>query len=378
MTNYNQNAGELDLTPETQNRGSILELSDILNDISSNPEKPNKEDKTDFIELEGDTPDNKKLEEPEAGSATVLLEDDKKDVVTIENDNPQSETNKAYINRMVKMGIWQPLEVIETEDGEVSFEEANIDDEMFEAIVAHQEDIKKENLLKGKVEAEGISDFTKKLIEIEKNGGNVVEALKVYQTIQNPLQSIDISEEKGQIQVLRMYHEARGEDEDTIDTIIAGYKAKGVLDEKAEKTKIILEEAASKRLEAINQQAIDNENARKQAIVEYKKNLKEELKQYEINETFTKKILDAATKEGNDKRYEIDNIYNEKRRNPKEAAELAFFLFNKEEYLKQKTKEAVTKVKVNTATKFKFTKGANTDSLEYHNRKQKDDDLLEI
>jgi len=232
--------------------------------------------------------------------------------------------------------------------------------------------------LKGKVEAEGISDFTKKLIEIEKNGGNVVEALKVYQTIQNPLQSIDISEEKGQIQVLRMYHEARGEDEDTIDTIIAGYKAKGVLDEKAEKTKIILEEAASKRLEAINQQAIDNENARKQAIVEYKKNLKEELKQYEINETFTKKILDAATKEGNDKRYEIDNIYNEKRRNPKEAAELAFFLFNKEEYLKQKTKEAVTKVKVNTATKFKFTKGANTDSLEYHNRKQKDDDLLEI
>jgi hypothetical protein len=378
MTNYNQNAGELDLTPETQNRGSILELSDILNDISSNPEKPNKEDKTDFIELEGDTPDNKKLEELEAGSTTVLLEDDKKDVVIIENDNPQSETNKAYINRMVKMGIWQPLEVIETEDGEVSFEEANIDDEMFEAIVAHQEDIKKENLLKGKVEAEGISDFTKKLIEIEKNGGNVVEALKVYQTIQNPLQSIDISEEKGQIQVLRMYHEARGEDEDTIDTIIAGYKAKGVLDEKAEKTKIILEEAASKRLEAINQQAIDNENARKQAIVEYKKNLKEELKQYEINETFTKKILDAATKEGNDKRYEIDNIYNEKRRNPKEAAELAFFLFNKEEYLKQKTKEAVTKVKVNTATKFKFTKGANTDSLEYHNRKQKDDDLLEI
>lgn len=200
----------------------------------------------------------------------------------------------------------------------------------------------------------------------------------MWQTIQNPLQAIDITEEKGQVQVIKMLNEAKGIDAETIDTIIAGYKAKGILDEKAEEGKGFLDAAAKQHLDKINEKAINAEKERAARLVEYRKSFKEELKQFEINETYQKSIIDAATKQGEDKTFEINNIYNRKRNDPKEAAELAFFLLNKEEYLKQKTKEMVTKEQVKIATKFKFSKGNNTDSLEYHNKKKKDSDILDI
>ena len=169
MTINNQN-NELDLgyesDTEKQSRGMVVDFQDILNDISGDETNLKKEE---VVEIEFETPPKPLEESPKSEE---VLTDTKKEVETNPLEtavNPQSEKNKSYIERMVQLGIWQPLELVEDENGtEVSFEEAEVTDEMFEAIVSHQENLKKESLLKGRVEAEGISDFTKKLIEIDK------------------------------------------------------------------------------------------------------------------------------------------------------------------------------------------------------------------
>ena len=140
---------------------------------------------------------------------------------------------------------------------------------------------------------------------------------------------------------------------------------------------VALKAKADEYLEKINENAILAKQQHKERLKEYSKSLKEELKQFELTDTFINKIVAAATKQSEDNSYEVDKVYNQKRSDPKEAAELALFLLNKEEYLKLKTKEVRTKDKIEVIKKFKFTKGGNTDSTEWKSRKDIEKDLID-
>ena len=180
MTDSNQNQEEVDFN----HKGGIFNLSDVVttDDVIEDipvrlPEKEEVLSKEDEVIEETK---EKPQETPQETPQTVSKDED--EVVDI-----TATSNKAYFNKMVDLGIWQPLENIVIDGEEVPFEKADITDEMFAQIAKFQNDEIKEGLLKDKVETKGISDFTKKLIEIEKNGGDVNQAIHVYRTLQDPL-----------------------------------------------------------------------------------------------------------------------------------------------------------------------------------------------
>jgi hypothetical protein len=247
---------------------------------------------------------------------------------------------KEMVDKMVSMGKWVALETIVDENGnEVAYEDANIDEDTFNQIVELQEETKKGELLANKIDIDKTSDLTRKLIDIEKNGGNIRQALDAYDKVISPLDSLDVTSEEGQSEILKMKFTAQGIAEDVISTIIDGFKAKEVLGEKAEEAVNEFHIAFDKHVEYLNSQAIIQKEEAEKALQNYRKDLKEIYStSYELNDATQKKLLDVATKK-KDGKFEVDTLYNERRKDPKTAADLTLYLTDPEEFLKQKFKD---------------------------------------
>ena len=298
-------------------------------------------------------------------------------------ETSESDKYKSLITKMVEMGEWEEFDTIEDADGnELNISEIDVDEDTFKQIVKYQSELKAEKLLQNKVEIEGISDFTKKLIEIEKSGGDVRTALNLYEQVQDPLSRLDLNTPNGQAEAIYMLNKSKGLDDETIETLIAGYAQKGILKDKAEESKEILDKAVQAQLDNIQKSAEDAKIKYKEDLKLYRNQLKESLtKEFKLNDSSLKKILDAATKPNDNNTFELDAIYNSKRKNAAEAHELAMFLLNKEEYLKQKFNEEMSKEKLSTFKKLKLTKKDGS-SMSFSTQKERtldsDIDLSEL
>src|SRR5690606_3842870 len=113
-------------------------------------------------------------------------------------------------NKMVELGQWQEIEVVEVDGEEVPFDQVDVDEDTFKALVEQQAEIKKQTLTENKIDISGTSAFTQKLIEIEKKGGDVNEALRVWQAVEEPLSQLDTSTKEGQKQISEMYLKQKG------------------------------------------------------------------------------------------------------------------------------------------------------------------------
>lgn len=369
-----ENEGRLDLSEKSE--ASVITLESLFEEGTAEVKIDEKkeeivsdtvkkeENKNEEIELEGlkGKPDDNKGDEP----------------VIVPQNNSSSFTYKDFVNRMVESGEWSPLESIETETGEVPFEEVEITEEIFNEIVKHQDGLKRESLLLNKVDAEGISDFTKKLIEIEKQGGDVRQALDSYTRVKEPLTQIDITTEQGQSAAIYLELTTKGLSDEEVDTIIEGYKTKGVLEDKGIAAKEKLEEAFNKHIESIEQAALKERAANEEALKTYRKELKEGMaKKFELNETTLKKLTDAASKLNPDGKFELDVLYNKVRKDPKEAADLVYFLLDKENYLKEVSKESTKAEKVKMFTKLNFA-GKSGSSLNMRTQSNNKDDGIAL
>jgi hypothetical protein len=298
-------------------------------------------------------------------------------------ETSESDKYKSLITKMVEMGEWEEFDTIEDADGnELNISEIDVDEDTFKQIVRYQSELKSEKLLQNKVEIEGISDFTKKLIEIEKSGGDVRTALNLYEQVQDPLSRLDLNTTNGQAEAIYMLNKSKGLDDETIETLIAGYAQKGILKDKAEESKELLDKAVQAQLDNIQKSAEDAKIKYKENLKSYRNQLKESLtKEFKLNDSSLKKILDAATKPDDNNTFELDAIYNSKRKNAAEAHELAMFLLNKEEYLKQKFNEEMSREKLSTFKKLKLTKKEGS-SMSFSTQKERaldsDIDLAEL
>lgn len=338
---------------------SFLDIEDVPTPEGNEPTATVDLDLTNLVntEEEVETPISTEVEEIKPQASAIEIETDE----TIEiNENTLD--YKSVISKLVDSKIWQPIEAFEAEDGtEIPFDEVEIDEETFIDIFKQKLDEEKTKLNEGKVSVEGVSEFTKKLIEIEKNGGNVQQALESYQTYKHPLDGLDLSREEDQQAAVYLKFQAAGLKDKEIIDVIKAYKANGELEEKATEAKTELDSAFEQQLTALNQEAIDRKTQQKEALKTYRDGLGDSLKVFEVNDTYRKKLLDIASKEDKNGRFELDNIYSEKRRNPQEAAELVLFLTDKEEYLKQMTEKIRREDKLDTMKRFKLvTKGSKS------------------
>ena len=99
----------------------------------------------------------------------------------VEQESQESVLYKGVINDLIKEGLLSEIGGIEDENGEViPLENVEFDKEVFYSIIANGIEEIKAKAAENKVSLEGVSDFTKRIIDIDKQGGDVRAALDTY------------------------------------------------------------------------------------------------------------------------------------------------------------------------------------------------------
>ena len=224
-----------------------------------------------------------------------------------------------------------------------------------------------EETYKSRVSIDDVSDFTKRLIDIESNGGDYKEAVNLYNTYQDPLESLDLENENDQIKVIVMRNRANEMGDEDIRDLIDSYKIKGILKERSETAKEDLTTAIDAKLDQISKEASDRKEKHNQDLKVYKTNIKTVMKDYTVKEATKSRIISATTKMDEDGRYEIDKIYNEVRRDPVKIAELSLFLLDKEAFLQKVGKVAKTEQNKSTLKTLKMISNKSKTTVQKDN-----------
>lgn len=204
----------------------------------------------------------------------------------------------------------------------------------------------KEDIVKDKIDVTSVSDITKKLIQADKAGANIVDILKQYDTNVAPIEKLDTENKADQIKIVRHYVDLLGLPKDEADEFFKGIINKG--EEYVEAKAIKYKAELDKRMDDIIQQRTKEAAEKKAKDAEdfrrYKKDLKSSIQaKYQLNDTMVSKALDFALKpsESNPGITKAFNRVREMMMNPEEAPDLIMFLMNPGEFIKQKSNQAV-------------------------------------
>ena len=246
------------------------------------------------------------------------------------------------------------VQEIDGVEQEIALEDLEMDSELFADILKSKLEEAREEASKNKISSEGISEFTKNLIELDKNGGDVRALLEVKQAYSDPLEGLDVEIVEDQKEILYLRGKAAGQSDKDINLLIEIYEAKGLLESEAVEAEKSLRAAIDGQMQKAIESAKAVTKEKEENFKLYKKDLKENFNKFELKDGAKAKLLDIATKPNKDGKYEMDEAYNLWRMTPDKAAELAFFLTDKDEYIKQATKAAVKEKQVEIARKIKI------------------------
>lgn len=338
-------------------KNGIVELDDIFS-IGPIDDVYNREE--DILPINGNEPAKKDENPVEEGSQIKeeLVVDPKEDKKGEENvvDVNQDQVEVPVVNyrkvldALSSRGIIPDLKdvVFSGENGE----EITINDLDFSKedslcdILSTVLESQKEDIVKDKIDVTSVSDITKKLIQADKAGANIVDILKQYDTNVAPIEKLDIENKADQIKIVRHYVDLLGLPKDEADEFFKGIINKG--EEYVEAKAIKYKAELDKRMDDIIQQRTKEAAEKKAKDAEdfrrYKKDLKSSIQEkYQLNDTMVSKALDFALKpsESNPGITKAFNRVREMMMNPEEAPDLIMFLMNPGEFIKQKSNQAV-------------------------------------
>lgn len=335
---------------------SIGPVDDVYNDVYNREE--------DILPINGNEPAKKDEKPVEEGSQikeepvvdpTPDPKEDKKgeeNVVDVKQDPVETPVvnYRKVLDALSSRGIIPDLKdvVFSGENGE----EITINDLDFSKedslcdILSTVLESQKEDIVKDKIDVTSVSDITKKLIQADKAGANIVDILKQYDTNVAPIEKLDIENKADQIKIVRHYVDLLGLPKDEADEFFKGIINKG--EEYVEAKAIKYKAELDKRMDDIIQQRTKEAAEKKAKDAEdfrrYKKDLKSSIQaKYQLNDTMVSKALDFALKpsESNPGITKAFNRVREMMMNPEEAPDLIMFLMNPGEFIKQKSNQAV-------------------------------------
>ena len=258
----------------TQN-GNVADLESFLdaefgvggettNEVDDEPITPSTEEEEVKEETSPATEEGEELTIPTEPVNPPKEEKPEPNIVSSESSNKY----KNILDTLMKSKVIEAFDTIETEDGEIPLSEYDLDEESFAGIIQAQiENARSEG---EKNTTKNVSDFTKHLIEIEKNGGNVSQALETYNMYQDPLDNLDLSIELDQQKAVFMkYHQLKGMDKETTMDLIESFMNKGKLEEEALKADAEIRGAIDKQMEALNNQAVAQKEEKKKQLKLY-------------------------------------------------------------------------------------------------------------
>ena len=336
-------------------KNGIVELDDIFS-IGPVDDVYNREE--DILPINGNEPAKKDEKPVEEGSQikeepvvdpTPDPKEDKKgeeNVVDVKQDPVETPVvnYRKVLDALSSRGIIPDLKdvVFSGENGE----EITINDLDFSKedslcdILSTVLESQKEDIVKDKIDVTSVSDITKKPIQADKAGANIVDILKQYDTNVAPIEKLDIENKADQIKIVRHYVDLLGLPKDEADEFFKGIINKGEeYVDKAELDKRMDDIIQQRTKEAAEKKAKDAEDFRR-----YKKDLKSSIQaKYQLNDTMVSKALDFALKpsESNPGITKAFNRVREMMMNPEEAPDLIMFLMNPGEFIKQKSNQAV-------------------------------------
>lgn len=342
-------------------KNGIVELDDIFS-IGPVDDVYNREE--DILPINGNEPAKKDEKPVEEGSQikeelvvdpTPDPKEDKKgeeNVVDVKQDPVETPVvnYRKVLDALSSRGIIPDLKdvVFSGENGE----EITINDLDFSKedslcdILSTVLESQKEDIVKDKIDVTSVSDITKKLIQADKVGANIVDILKQYDTNVAPIEKLDIENKADQIKIVRHYVDLLGLPKDEADEFFKGIINKG--EEYVEAKAIKYKAELDKRMDDIIQQRTKEAAEKKAKDAEdfrrYKKDLKSSIQaKYQLNDTMVSKALDFALKpsESNPGITKAFNRVREMMMNPEEAPDLIMFLMNPGEFIKQKSNQAV-------------------------------------
>lgn len=342
-------------------KNGIVELDDIFS-IGPVDDVYNREE--DILPINGNEPAKKDEKPVEEGSQikeepvvdpTPDPKEDKKgeeNVVDVKQDPVETPVvnYRKVLDALSSRGIIPDLKdvVFSDENGE----EITINDLDFSKedslcdILSTVLESQKEDIVKDKIDVTSVSDITKKLIQADKAGANIVDILKQYDTNVAPIEKLDIENKADQIKIVRHYVDLLGLPKDEADEFFKGIINKG--EEYVEAKAIKYKAELDKRMDDIIQQRTKEAAEKKAKDAEdfrrYKKDLKSSIQaKYQLNDTMVSKALDFALKpsESNPGITKAFNRVREMMMNPEEAPDLIMFLMNPGEFIKQKSNQAV-------------------------------------
>lgn len=342
-------------------KNGIVELDDIFS-IGPIDDVYNREE--DILPINGNEPAKKDEKPVEEGSQikeelvvdpTPDPKEDKKgeeNVVDVNQDQVETPVvnYRKVLDALSSRGIIPDLKdvVFSGENGE----EITINDLDFSKedslcdILSTVLESQKEDIVKDKIDVTSVSDITKKLIQADKAGANIVDILKQYDTNVAPIEKLDIENKADQIKIVRHYVDLLGLPKDEADEFFKGIINKG--EEYVEAKAIKYKAELDKRMDDIIQQRTKEAAEKKAKDAEdfrrYKKDLKSSIQaKYQLNDTMVSKALDFALKpsESNPGITKAFNRVREMMKNPEEAPDLIMFLMNPGEFIKQKSNQAV-------------------------------------
>lgn len=342
-------------------KNGIVELDDIFS-IGPVDDVYNREE--DILPINGNEPAKKdekpveegsKIKEESVVDPTPDPKEDKKgeeNVVDVNQDQVETPVinYRKVLDALSSRGIIPDLKdvVFSGENGE----EITINDLDFSKedslcdILSTVLESQKEDIVKDKIDVTSVSDITKKLIQADKAGANIVDILKQYDTNVAPIEKLDIENKADQIKIVRHYVDLLGLPKDEADEFFKGIINKG--EEYVEAKAIKYKAELDKRMDDIIQQRTKEAAEKKAKDAEdfrrYKKDLKSSIQaKYQLNDTMVSKALDFALKpsESNPGITKAFNRVREMMMNPEEAPDLIMFLMNPGEFIKQKSNQAV-------------------------------------
>lgn len=342
-------------------KNGIVKLDDIFS-IDSVDDVYNREE--DILPINGNEPAKKDEKPVEEGSQikeelvvdpTPDPKEDKKgeeNVVDVNQDQVETPVvnYRKVLDALSSRGIIPDLKdvVFSGENGE----EITINDLDFSKedslcdILSTIFESQKEDIIKDKIDVTSVSDITKKLIQADKAGANIVDILKQYDTNVAPIEKLDIENKADQIKIVRHYVDLLGLPKDEADEFFKGIINKGeeYVEAKAIKYKAELDKRMDDIIQQRTKEAADKKAKDAEDFRRYKKDLKSSIQaKYQLNDTMVSKALDFALKpsESNPGITKAFNRVREMMMNPEEAPDLIMFLMNPGEFIKQKSNQAV-------------------------------------
>lgn len=318
-----------------------------------------------------DTKDDDVVKDPDEGSGDVDDIQIPEGKFNIEEKSESVKSDyKSSLLSLSKLGIIAEVDensVFVGENGEEQkFSDLEIEDEeTYLEYIKQLHEEKKKKLLENKADLEGVSDLTKKIIELDRSGGDITSVLEAKARVLDPISQLDMDVEDNQKVVIAHYLSTRYADmsDDDIKGLVKTYEERGVLAEKAVEYKVSMEKAVNELAEKQKQAIEEQRKVFAEKYKGYKKSVKESVSsKFQLKDEYVKKLIDYGTKLDNNNSPELLNKkYEEMLRNPDEAADLILFLYDKEEYLKQQTNKVVTEERRNVFKKL-TTKGKKSEA----------------